>query len=43
MTVTNNDGWQAKRQIECAYDIGGYPDNVSESIDHFACSTGDRI
>jgi hypothetical protein len=23
MTVTNNDGWQAKRQIECAYDIGG--------------------
>jgi hypothetical protein len=23
MTVSNSDGWQAKRQIECAYDIGG--------------------
>jgi hypothetical protein len=23
MTITSNDGWQAKRQIECAYDIGG--------------------
>jgi hypothetical protein len=23
MTITNNDGWQANRQIECAYDIGG--------------------
>jgi hypothetical protein len=23
MTITNNDGWQAKRQIECAYDTGG--------------------
>lgn len=23
MTITSSDGWQAKRQIECAYDIGG--------------------
>jgi hypothetical protein len=23
MNITNNDGWQANRQIECAYDIGG--------------------
>jgi hypothetical protein len=23
MTITSNDRWQANRQIECAYDIGG--------------------
>jgi hypothetical protein len=23
MTITSKDGWQANRQIECAYDIGG--------------------
>jgi hypothetical protein len=22
-TITSNDGWQAKRQTACAYDIGG--------------------